>query len=127
MNRRAAILAALDVGELWGAGDGRTTNALGLRRPEAGETPARHGFRFMGREGRVGEVDPVEAGDDRADEQGQEHVSELVALARPPPGRCFVPCLSGCFPNMNLRPFSCYAQQAPVPDVAPGLHAAFPG
>jgi len=30
-------------------GEGRTTNALGLRGPKAGETPARHGFRFMSR------------------------------------------------------------------------------
>ena len=47
MNRRAAILAALDVGELWG--DGRTTNVFGFRGRKAGETPALHGFRFMGR------------------------------------------------------------------------------
>jgi hypothetical protein len=39
----------------------------------------------------------------------------------------FEPCLSGCFPNGNLRPFSRCAHPAPVPDVAPGLHAAFPG
>src|ERR1035437_2792875 len=36
------------------------------------------------------------------------------------------PCLSGCFPNVNLRPCLCCANQPPVPDVAPGLHAAFP-
>ena len=48
MNRRAAILAALDVGELEG-GDGRTTNVFDFRGPKAGETPALHGFRFMGR------------------------------------------------------------------------------
>src|ERR1035437_1384183 len=39
----------------------------------------------------------------------------------------FKACLSGCFPNVNLRPCLCCANQPPVPDVAPGLHAAFPG
>jgi len=36
-------------------------------------------------------------------------------------------CLSGCFPSVNLRLFPHCARQFSVPDVAPGLHAAFPG
>jgi len=37
------------------------------------------------------------------------------------------PCLSGCFPNVNLRSFLHCGRQASVPDVTAGLHAAFPG
>jgi hypothetical protein len=38
-----------------------------------------------------------------------------------------IACLSGCFPSVDLRSFPHCARQSSVPDVAPGLHAAFPG
>lgn len=38
-----------------------------------------------------------------------------------------VACLSGCFPNVNLRSFPYCARQASISDIAAGLHAAFPG
>jgi Transposase DDE domain len=38
-----------------------------------------------------------------------------------------VPCLSGCFPSVNLRSFPGYAHQAPISDITAGIHATFPG
>ena len=54
---------------------------------------------------------------------GTGHLAFAVA-ARSPTNEA---CLSGCFPNVNLRSFLHCGRQAPVPDVTAGLHAAFPG
>jgi hypothetical protein len=55
------------------------------------------------------------------------HEVDVSQESDQPFGLMFEECLSGCFPNVNLRTFPNCARQASISDIAARLHAAFPG